>query len=223
MKSKGVKFMEEKKAVKVRLGTVVCIFIIIILMVALCAVYYLGFVKNSEEIIALKDEINVLKSQNNVSQNEKVEIKTDDVATKKFKPGEYRILPDLQILGEEYFYMADYGVETISFSNDGTFSADLGWGIGISGNYEVSNDTISCIINEYSGEYSPDQETDGKIVFKIKNASDNSVDLIEIIEISDSFKVKETISSETGGWTLTNNDKDMPLYPLMEGIKFFQL
>lgn len=215
--------MEEKKAVKVRLGTVVCIFIIIILMVALCAVYYLGFIKNSEEIIALKDEVNFLKSKNNVSQSEKVEIETNDVATKKFKPGEYRILPDLQILGEDYFYMAEYGVETISFLNNGTFSANLGLGIGISGNYEVSNDTISCIINKYSGEYSPDQETDGKIVFKIKNASDNSVDLIEIIEISDSFKVKETISSETGGWTLTNNEKDMSLYPLMEGIKFFQL
>lgn len=70
--------MEEKKAVKVSLGTVVCIFVIALLIVALGIVYYLGFVKNNQQIIALKDEVNVLKSKNNVSQSEEVEIKTND-------------------------------------------------------------------------------------------------------------------------------------------------
>lgn len=70
--------MEDKKTVKVSLGTSICIFIIIVLIVALCVVYYLGFVKNNQEIIALKDEVDVLKSKNSISQSEKAEIKTND-------------------------------------------------------------------------------------------------------------------------------------------------
>lgn len=66
--------MEDKKTVKVSLGTSICIFIIIVLIVALGVVYY----KNNQTIIALKDEVNALKSKNSISQSEKAEIKTND-------------------------------------------------------------------------------------------------------------------------------------------------
>lgn len=41
--------MEEKKYVKMSLGTVICIVIIILLIIALCIVYYLGFIKNNDQ------------------------------------------------------------------------------------------------------------------------------------------------------------------------------
>lgn len=70
--------MDEKKSIKVGLGTVISIFIIILLVVALGIVYYLGFVKNKQEIIALKDEINVLSNKSDSSQSEKGEVKTNN-------------------------------------------------------------------------------------------------------------------------------------------------
>lgn len=41
--------MEEKKSIKVSLGTVICMFIILILVFALITVYYFGFIKNDGE------------------------------------------------------------------------------------------------------------------------------------------------------------------------------
>ncbi len=71
--------MEEKKSFKVSLGTVVCMFMILILIMALVVVYYLGFVKNNQKISDLKNEINSLNSKNNITQSEKTEMKSDDV------------------------------------------------------------------------------------------------------------------------------------------------
>ena len=67
--------MEDKKAVKISLGTAICIFIIIVLIVALGVVYYLGFVKNKLKISELKNEINGLKTDNDIAQN--IEEKTN--------------------------------------------------------------------------------------------------------------------------------------------------
>lgn len=70
--------MDEKKYLKVSLGTVVCMFIIFILIVALIAVYYLGFVKNSQKIADLTNKIDSLNNKNTIIQNEKTEIKNDN-------------------------------------------------------------------------------------------------------------------------------------------------
>ena len=66
--------MEDKK--KIKIGMVISIFIIILLVIALSLIYYFGFVKNNQEILALKDKINVLSSKNVPTQSEKVEVKT---------------------------------------------------------------------------------------------------------------------------------------------------
>lgn len=76
--------MDEKKSIKVSLGTVICIFIIIVLIVALGVVYYMGFVKNNEKIsqledqtIALQKEINVLQEAKNTTQIQEKEKETE--------------------------------------------------------------------------------------------------------------------------------------------------
>lgn len=73
--------MDDKKTIKIGLGTVICIFIIILLVIALGIVYYLGFVKNSQEILALKDEINILNNKNASIQSENLTIKTGNANT----------------------------------------------------------------------------------------------------------------------------------------------
>ena len=48
--------MGENKQIKVRLETIIYIFIIILLIIALGIIYYLGFIKNKEEIAKLQNE-----------------------------------------------------------------------------------------------------------------------------------------------------------------------
>ena len=53
--------MEEKKSLKISLGTVICMFIILILIIALVVVYYLGFIINNKRIskdISIVDAVN---------------------------------------------------------------------------------------------------------------------------------------------------------------------
>lgn len=70
--------MDEKKSIKVSLGTTICIFIIILLIVALGVVYYLGYVKNKQEISDLKNEIYVLKTKDSVVKDETEESETKE-------------------------------------------------------------------------------------------------------------------------------------------------
>lgn len=60
--------MGEKNEVKVRLSTVVCVFIILVLVVALGIVYYLGFVKNDNANNMIVNG-EVAQKNNNVEEN----------------------------------------------------------------------------------------------------------------------------------------------------------
>lgn len=77
--------MAENKEIKVRLSTVICLLIIVILVVALGVVYYMGFIKNKErasqlehqteellkKVNTLEQEINVLQKSNNTTEEQK--------------------------------------------------------------------------------------------------------------------------------------------------------
>lgn len=69
--------MEEKKAIKAGLGTTICVLIILFLVIGIVAMYYFGFIKNNQEILALKDEVNVLNNKNS-SQSESINNKIKD-------------------------------------------------------------------------------------------------------------------------------------------------
>ena len=51
--------MEKENFVKVSLGTKICIFIIIFLIIILCMVYYRGFIANKNNTIKLIEDNNV--------------------------------------------------------------------------------------------------------------------------------------------------------------------
>jgi len=133
------------------------------------------------------------------------DIITDDV----FKS--YIIEVNKDLLGEETLA----GDETIKFLNDNTFSAYKGWGNSIHGTYSINDNIINCIITSSSGEYSPKQKTYAKLSFKIL---DNAT--LEIIEASETYKIKTTMLSDDGNWILTDEDKNMTLSPFIKGIKF---
>ncbi|MBQ3145410.1 MAG: hypothetical protein IJB90_02375 [Clostridia bacterium] len=73
--------MEEKKEIKVRLSTVVYLFIILVLVGALGVVYYLGFVKddNANNMIANGE----VAEKNNISVNEQVPEVNNNVEEKE--------------------------------------------------------------------------------------------------------------------------------------------
>ena len=87
--------MEEKKEIKVRLSTVVYLFIILILVVALGVVYYLGFVKNdnANNMIANgevteKNNISVNEQMPETSNNNTINI-TENISSNNSSDNEY--------------------------------------------------------------------------------------------------------------------------------------
>lgn len=96
--------MEDKKTIKVSLGTVICIFIIILLVIALGIMYYVGFVKNnikeqnvqpnSYEQSSSKNNTNTVTSNNENNTITKVAYKEFAVAKSDDKTINYIIAKD---------------------------------------------------------------------------------------------------------------------------------
>ena len=183
--------MDKNKYVKVSLGTTVCLFVILILALALILVYYFGFVVNKN-----KTDKNMLE----------------------FKPSNYVIQFDSNLLGEKFKESGNEIKECnyeISFLDNNKFTIYMNFGNYIQGTYAISNDNIiNCILTSTSGEYSPIQEIDEKISFKINSNSE-----IEVIDIPESYTIRTTELSETG-WILNEETKEMKFWPLVKGIKY---
>lgn len=213
--------MEEKKTVKISLGTTICIFIILILIIALCVTYYLGFIKNnqndvtSNQLYSEKSDIATTNTekQNTIKDNSDKEQKIEEQLNQK-KYIIYMIQPNRELLEKEYFEYATYGDEQIVFYENGTFSAYLGWGMNISGTYNKENNNIYCDANKFFADNMPDQTITASIYFKIIDES-----TIEIINTSKEFIIRpgDLINN-----TLTNEEKEMSLHPFVKGIKFLK-
>ena len=200
--------MGEKKEIKVSLGTVICIVIIILLLCVIGGMwFYYNYIKNNSD--KPKET-----ASNNIIANTTAETNRNDEAEKKsdFSIGTYIIQPDKNILKASYYETADIGDEGIEFKENGKFGAYLGWGMSISGNYELKNDVLSCIANTFSADNMPDQTINATIEFKIIDET-----CIEIIETSGSFKMR---SGNLENNTLTDQINDMSLHPFVKGIKF---
>ena len=62
--------MSEKKELRVRFSTIVLVFLVIILVVALGWVYYAGFIKNKNNDNIQKNDVKVVESKNEVAKND---------------------------------------------------------------------------------------------------------------------------------------------------------
>ena len=99
--------MEEKKTIKVSLGTVVCIFIIVLLVIALGIVYYLGFVKDKEELSPLKypTENKEQKSNNTIDNSEEMLLSEKDI--QNILDGVAFCIEDIEKNGNDYIITAN--------------------------------------------------------------------------------------------------------------------
>lgn len=134
----------------------------------------------------------------------------DEVGESKsyFTVGEYSIQVDNSILKED----DPVGDESIEFLDNNKFNSYIGFGNGISGTYTVSNNEINCTADTFYSEYGPQQKINASIYFKINSDSE-----IEIIDTTESYKIKVVDILNN---TLTDETKDMSLWPFINGVKF---
>ena len=121
------------------------------------------------------------------------------------------------LLGEQFESAGNEikgGSYTISFLDNNKFNIYMEFGNSVQGTYTISNNIINCILTSASGEYSPTQEIEGKISFKIISDSE-----IEIIDIPEFYTIR-TSETSNAGWVLTDETKEMEFWPLVEGIKY---
>lgn len=126
-----------------------------------------------------------------------------------FTIGEYSIQVDKSILDDTEDTAGDGAIE---FLEDNTFNAYMGFGNGILGTYTVSDNKIDCIADTSYGEYGPNQKINASMSFKINSKSE-----IELIDTSETYQIKIV---DIPNNTLTNETKDMYLWPFVKGIKF---
>lgn len=203
--------MNENKSTKVSLGMVTCIVIILILIIALMIMYYFGVVDNKNKA----DKSNNVNTNNYVANENKNNINTDN--TINFKPDNYIIKFDADLLGEEFEESGNEIKECnyeISFLNNNEFNIYMGFGNSVEGTYTIDNNIINCKLTSLNGEYSPSQEINGEISFKINSDSE-----IEIIDIPEFYTIRTSEAGENG-WVLTDETKEMRFWPLVKGIKY---
>lgn len=214
--------MEEKKGIKISLGTAICMCIILILIFVIIALYYFGFVdnKNKKEQTNSDTKINVSnENDNNVNKPTKPTNPNDkEPDITELEPTTYVIKFDANLLGEKYDE-SDYQMEeesySIEFLENNEVQFILGWGFYMKGTYTISNnDKINCKLTSCGSDNSPEQKVNIKISLKINSKSE-----IEIIDIPEKYTIR---ISELGdsGWELTDETKTMEFWPFVEGIKF---
>lgn len=197
-------------------GKILIILIILVISILLVGLSF-GFMNNKKT----KEQTNVANISSNIN-NSKENTTINNVDNKDnnkvdFKPSDYVIQVDANLLGEEFELseneIKQYNYE-ISFLDDNSFKINMGSGNSVQGNYVVSDDIITCNLTHASGEYSPTQEINGKISFKINSNSE-----IEIISIPEFYTIRLSELSDSG-WVLTDETKKTEFWPLVKGIKY---
>ena len=147
------------------------------------------------------------------TKNDEVVNVTNDTSSELNLPlGSYVVQPDEEILGDIFDIVGD---EDITFLEDNKFSAYIGFGNSVAGNYKITDENIiNCTIDTFVGEYSPEQKTSGNITLKIIDDS-----TIEVIDVSESVDIRMS-EFTNDSWNLTNEHKDIGLRPFEKGIKF---
>ncbi len=184
--------MKENKKIKIGLGTAICIFIIVLLIIALAGVYYFGFIKNNEKIevinnekIALEKEITTLEQDNNLGTEEtNVNVSsTSENVTYKDIVGVYTgkiILNETDSEGNKF--SDGY---CLTLYENGTYKYEHGVAAagGTIGNYIIENDSI--ILNKWFKTSSDTSAvaTNGKIELTL-NKDGSIIDFNEATKVT---------------------------------------
>lgn len=109
--------MRENKEIKVRLSTVVYLFIIVALVVALGVVYYLGFIKNDNANGELTGKNNISVNEQETETNKlenQITVKKED---EKVESYDWSVVDTSKIVnkGEGYTYSTTYGTANTNY------------------------------------------------------------------------------------------------------------
>ncbi len=187
-----------------KINLVIAIFIVVIIAaIAAVMVKYLGLMPGKTE---------EKEAENTTSQTDN---NTKQINLESLK---YVIQFDENLLGSEFTEagseIKDCNYE-IAFLEDNRFSIYMGFGNLVEGTYEiVNNDMINCKVTSAYGEYSPKQQVNGEISFKINNENE-----LQILEIPETYVINIT-ENKDGKWVLTDETKEMEYWPLVKGIKY---
>ena len=157
-----------------KINLVIAIFIVVIIAaIAAVMVKYLGLMPGKTE---------EKEAENTTSQTDN---NTKQINLESLK---YVIQFDENLLGSEFTEagseIKDCNYE-IAFLEDNRFSIYMGFGNLVEGTYEiVNNDMINCKVTSAYGEYSPKQQVNGEISFKINNENE-----LQILEIPETYKI----------------------------------
>ena len=124
-----------------------------------------------------------------------------------FNYGTYTIDKNTALLSEVELLTAD---ESIKFSDDNTFIIYTGWGYTVSGTYAITDGKIVCTANKFISE-NTSQEVNFKIELKVNSDSE--------IEITNAPETYTIYTEDFINKKLTDEIKEMPLSPLINGIK----
>lgn len=175
--------MGENKEIKVRLSTVVYLFIILVLVVALGAVYYLGFVKDDNANGELTEKNNIavneqVTEKNNISVNEqatetnKLENQTTvEKEDEKVENYDWSVVDTTKIVnkGEGYTYSTTYGTAHTDyriFNNKRTVATGTGKEFNLSKNIK---EFCSYILGQGSLDFYVFLYEDGTVAYADNN------------------------------------------------------
>jgi uncharacterized protein YpmB len=162
--------MAEKESIKVSLGTTICIFIIILLIVGLGVVYYLGFVKNNERIseleaqtIALENDKAKLEQENQTKISKVTETTNENINANDNEGQEFILiynavkkdLEEMKKNPKSGFIVSDNKIEDIKI-----LSIDIDRTKALMGNSFVSG--------EYPDVYNDDNLIVGTVEYALK-------------------------------------------------------
>lgn len=136
--------MENKEEIKVKLSTVIYIFIIVALIIALGITYYFGLVTDKKENI--EDEKVTNTTENIATENETdkeniVENNKNNSNNVEVSLGEYYV-KGIEVTPE------NNGVESIKLEENNKVEVDLPLGTSYSGKYEIVDNVVICNISK---------------------------------------------------------------------------
>ena len=175
--------MKEKKEIKIKLSTVVYLFIIFALVIALGVVYYFGFVVDEKEKIDNNKVENEVSSVQKPVEDETTENKVEQ--EKDNKNNESNVKLGKFIVNGIVVQPESDGIISISIEEDNQFTAETSYTSTYIGKYEINGDKLICTsLKEGNGESGTGEikYKESNIVFEFEIIKE---DKLKFVNVSD--------------------------------------